>query len=461
MITVERNSETSVDKSEDCVDENGFSYPDGGLKAWIVTIGAILGIFSIWGMFLIIGMIELHLSENQLQHESTSTIAWIFSVYTFFYFSSGIFSGLYFDRYGLRAPVLIGSALYLTGVLLTANATKVWHFIISFGCLVGISSGVAMNPLVAVISHYFYKKRGLAISLAISGGTLGGVAYSGIMGHLFRQVGFAWAMRLIALISLCALSIMIMLVREDPAKLKVLTEQERNLNVFRKTTQYIRECMDCKAIIHSSDYRWFAIATCAAEAACGCCITYLPRYMSTVGYDEEDYFLVITALNLASVVGGISVCIVADRWLGHFNAIIIVNLIIALAGFSIWLPAGSKSKIYMYVFSAIYGACYGPILMLVPVCCGKISRTDEFCTRYSTVYVLVSFTFLVTIPISAGIIGKGSLPSYKVFVVFISTISALSSVLFFLSKLYAVKTTTHTTKVNMKQTLLKAFSAIY
>lgn len=64
----------------------------------------------------------------------------------------------------------------------------------------GLGSGLQFAPAVALLSTYFLRRRSLAIGLAASGASVGGVAYPLLVRELLARVGFAWTLRAAALL---------------------------------------------------------------------------------------------------------------------------------------------------------------------------------------------------------------------------------------------------------------------
>ena len=55
-------------------------FPDGGLKAWSVVVGAFCCLFTSFGWINCIGIFENHYQNNELRQYPPSTVAWITSV---------------------------------------------------------------------------------------------------------------------------------------------------------------------------------------------------------------------------------------------------------------------------------------------------------------------------------------------------------------------------------------------
>lgn len=83
-------------------------------------------------------------------------------------------AGKIYDRYGPRWVILASTLLVASGYICTAFVRTLWQFHLFYGVLAAIGAGGASLPLVAALmSKWFEKRRGLTISLALSGACLG------------------------------------------------------------------------------------------------------------------------------------------------------------------------------------------------------------------------------------------------------------------------------------------------
>lgn len=105
------------------------TYPEGGLEAWLVVLGAWLALVAGLGVMNTLGTLQAYLSAHQLARYDEGTIGWVFSLFTFVVFFLGLYIGPLFDKYGPRLLVLTGT------VTLTASLV-----------LVSISTGTFVNP---------------------------------------------------------------------------------------------------------------------------------------------------------------------------------------------------------------------------------------------------------------------------------------------------------------------------
>jgi hypothetical protein len=78
----------------DSVDLDENSYPEGGLKAWSVVLGAWCAMVPSMGLLNSLGVLQAWTSTHQLKDYSESSIGWIFGSYAFFLYIAGAQTGL-------------------------------------------------------------------------------------------------------------------------------------------------------------------------------------------------------------------------------------------------------------------------------------------------------------------------------------------------------------------------------
>jgi len=103
------------------------TYPEGGLKAWLVVFGSFSGMVAGFGYMNSIGIYQAFLATHQLSDYSESSIGWVFSVYVFLSFFCSLQIGPIFDAHGPRFLILGGSVTLLLSVFLMGSCTSKLH----------------------------------------------------------------------------------------------------------------------------------------------------------------------------------------------------------------------------------------------------------------------------------------------------------------------------------------------
>ena len=81
------------------------------------------------------------------------------------------------DRFGITVPVAIGTAMLALGLALASQAATMWQFTLVHGLLIGGGTSASFGPVIADISLWFAKRRGIAVAICSSGSCLAGAVW--------------------------------------------------------------------------------------------------------------------------------------------------------------------------------------------------------------------------------------------------------------------------------------------
>lgn len=225
--SIEGNAEADSEKTtSDCVPPP----PDGGWFAWMQALMAHLAIINTWGTINSFGIFQTFYAT--MLSEQNSSISWIGSMQVFFLFVGGVFTGRLTDAGYFRPIFAAGSALVVVGSFMASVSTTYWQLFLSQGVCVGLGMGGIFCPVMAVLSTYFRRRRNLAIGIAISGASVGGMVYPSLARQLLPRLGFPWTMRTMAFVQLVTLLVsnLFMKARLPPRRSGPLVE----LSAFRE-----------------------------------------------------------------------------------------------------------------------------------------------------------------------------------------------------------------------------------
>jgi MFS family permease len=100
-------------------------------------------------------------------------------------------SGRMADRYGPRVVLTVGVALNALGMILMALTPNLWYVYLIYGGLIGLGFGIAGQSVnAALLSRWFVKRRGMALSISSTGLGLGQLMLVPLASQLTIQ--FSW-----------------------------------------------------------------------------------------------------------------------------------------------------------------------------------------------------------------------------------------------------------------------------
>ncbi|KAI8633553.1 MFS general substrate transporter [Xylariaceae sp. FL1651] len=357
--------------------------PDGGAKAWTQVVMGFLVLFTAWGYANSFGAFQTYYTETL--SESPSAISWIGGIQVWLSLTIGAFSGRLLDA-GLFIPTFfIGIVVQLLGVFLMSISTQYWQLFLTQGVLSGIGAGIYFTPAISLVNTYFDKHRGLAVGLATTGNSAGGLVYPIIVRELIPRIGFAWSTRVIGFLNLGILSIAFAFMRPrlPPRKSGPLLE----LGAFKEPV-YTGFLVGSFFAFWANYYTFYYIASFGTQAL-------------NLPYTSASILVVV--INGAGLPFRILVPILSDR-IGPLNVIVPVSFVWFVVSFT-WLAVHNVSG--YYAFTIVYGIVSASFQCLFPSTVARITpRLDTIGTRLGMAFSISAISSLTGPPIGGAIQGS-------------------------------------------------------
>ncbi|AWB20664.1 MFS transporter [Methylobacterium currus] len=129
----------------------------------------------------------------------------------------GVLMGRLADRFGILAPLALGGICLFLGYGATALSTSLWQFALAHGLLIGLlGSSAAFGPLMADISLWFARRRGIAVSVCAAGNYLAGTLWPPLVQHAVSTYGWRATQAGIGLFCLATMLPLALLMRRRP-----------------------------------------------------------------------------------------------------------------------------------------------------------------------------------------------------------------------------------------------------
>ena len=88
-------------------------------------------------------------------------------------------------------PALLGALMIGSGAIVASYTTTQWHLYVAFGLMMGLlGQSNLFSPMVANVSHWFSRNRGMAIGIVLSGQTLAGAIWPPIFRYFNDSIGW-------------------------------------------------------------------------------------------------------------------------------------------------------------------------------------------------------------------------------------------------------------------------------
>ncbi len=132
-----------------------------------------------------------------------------------------IIAGRLYDRHGPKWIILVSSLLFSSGLMLMAVMTSLWQFFLFYGVISAAGLGGTTSPIFgAIVSRWFERRRGTAISMAMSGTSLGQFALVPLFTAFLLDEGWRSTMLWVGVLCLVVnVALALCVLRGDPEDL--------------------------------------------------------------------------------------------------------------------------------------------------------------------------------------------------------------------------------------------------
>src|SRR5215472_8442329 len=182
--------------------------------AWLRLAATILvstiGGVGMWSVIVALPPVQAEFAVPRSEASLPFTLAMVgFAV-------GGVFMGRLFDRTGILGPLALGAVALSVGYLGAASAGSLVVFALAHG-VIGFGTSSTLGPLIADISNWFVRRRGVAVTLCSAGNYVAGVVWPPAVQHFIATDGWRSTHVGIGLICLATMLPLAVLALRKPA----------------------------------------------------------------------------------------------------------------------------------------------------------------------------------------------------------------------------------------------------
>jgi len=322
----------------------------GSPYAWLrLTISLLLSTIAgigMWSTVVALPAVQADFGIDRATASLPFTLA--FGGYAF----GGVLMGRLADRVGIVTPLTIGALMVGLGYVSSSFSVAAWQYAIAYG-VIGIGSSAAFAPLMADISHWFTRRRGMAVAIVSCGSYLAGTIWPPAIEYALTRVGWRQTHTLIGVLSIITMLPLIFLALRP----RVPTIQVNAVNAVSDGAQ-----------------RAFGLSPNALQvtlmiAGVCCCVTMATPQLQIVAYCGDLGYGPARGAEMLSLMMGLGVISrllagsVADR-LGGLTTLAILSTLQAVATLPYILLDDLAA---LYVISGIFGLFHGGLIPMYAV----------------------------------------------------------------------------------------------
>jgi len=343
------------------------------------------------------------------------------SAITLFFFANGVAGfmvGRWVDRYGPKWFLVLGSIVFGIGL----SALNWVHTIPQlYFCYLVMSAGfctTALIPVNTLVTNWFIKNRGLAMSITNTGLSVGGVIMVPLASYFIIHYGLNKALYILGgVYALVIIPITVFFVKQKPSDVGQCPDGNRACRMLH-AKDHQRGDFDQMQVWT----RWQAFKTAAFWAIALAFLLVLAGQIAFLIH-MVSFFSQYLGPQMAAVTVSITSCasIIGRLVLGSFvdrcSKRHVAMVCFFIQGMAVFLLAHYNHAIFLYICTFAFGLTMGPILMLQSLIIGECFGIPSFAT-VSGAIGLFSMPGAAFGPMIAGVIFDASQNYQSAFVLF-------------------------------------------
>ena len=340
---------------------------------WYVLAAAFVILFLTTGVAFSIGvMFNPFMADFGWNRSSISVGIFVNLV---MYALSLIVAGRAYDRYGPKWVIVISALLISVGYVSISVIGSVWQFVVSYGILVGSGMGGTTIPLMgALLTKWFEKGRGFAVSLGITGGCAGQFVMVPLLTLSIMKYGWRISYFFVGLIMLVVIvGLALLVIKGDPAELGIEPlgqEEDGRLTELEKQEVYASRGPDLGLMQATRTWPFWLFLSFMFICGSGDFLvtTHLIPYMTD--HDISP----ITASNMLAWLGLLSLAgiLVAGPLSDRIGSKLPIALTFLLRFLVFLLILKYQNLVSFYIFSLAFGLTLMVTAPLTPILVGKL-----------------------------------------------------------------------------------------
>jgi MFS family permease len=349
--------------------DSTYSWVRLAISLLITAIGGI----GLWSYVVVLPAIETEFSVPRADASLPYTVLMIgFAV-------GGIVMGRALDRFGITVPLSFGAAMLALGYILAGQSQSLWQFALAHGLLIGmLGSSATFGPVIADISRWFLRRRGIAIAIVACGNYLGGAVWPPIVQYFVETAGWRDTHTGIGLFCLATILPLSWLLRRRPPL---------EMPAPAVTQPSIQSGEDRSAVIALTPESRRFLQGLLIVAGLACCIAmampqvHIVALCVDLGYGSARGAQMLSVMLLTGIISRLAFGMLADR-LGALPTLLTSSTLQALS-LLMFLPFDGLVPLFMV--SALFGLAQGGIVPTYAVVVREYFPSSEAGSRIGLV----------------------------------------------------------------------------
>jgi MFS family permease len=342
-------------------------------KAWLRLSVAVLlstiGGVGMWSVVVALPAIQTDFGIGRAEASLPFTLVMIG------FACGGVVMGRFADRFGIAVPLAIGTLLLCLGYFAVGQASSL-TFVALAHLLIGLGCSATFAPLMADISHWFVRRRGIAVAIAAAGNYLAGTIWPPVVQHFIASDGWRTTHTAIGIFLIVAMPPLVFVLR-------------------RRIEHHHSDAASAAAARRQADMPFspLTLQVLLCIAGVGCCVAMSMPQVHIVAYCGDLGYGVVRGAEMLSLMLGFGIVsrvasgFIADR-IGGVRTLLLGSV---LQGVALLLYLMFDGLFSLYVISALFGLFQGGIVPSYAIIVREYFSPKEAGTRVGLVIMATLF----------------------------------------------------------------------
>ncbi|HET7849810.1 MAG TPA: MFS transporter [Pseudolabrys sp.] len=323
--------------------DHSASDPIDSGKAWLrlalATLLGTLGGVGMWSVVVALPAIQADFGVDRASAALPYTLTMLG------FAAGGVLTGRLADRFGIAIPLAAGTLAMGLGYIAAGHAQSIWQVALIHGGLIGLGCSATFGPLMADVSHWFARRRGIAVSIVAASNYIAGTFWPTVIEHFIAADGWRAThvgIGIALLVAMLPLTIALR-AKAPPHQAAAAAAADRQATMpFSANTLQLILCI----------------------AGIGCCVAmsmpqvHIVAYCGDLGYGVARGAEMLSLMLACGIVSRLVSGLIADR-IGGVRTLLLGS---ALQGAALFLYLWFNGLTSLYVISALFGLFQGGIV---------------------------------------------------------------------------------------------------
>jgi len=307
-----------------------------------VVLGTV-GSIGMWSVVVILPAVQAEFGVDRDDASLPYTLTMVGFAF------GNVLAGRFVDRLGITLPVIAAALVLGTGFAAAAATGTIWQFALIQGALIGVGTAATFGPLIADISHWFRRRRGVAVAATASGNYLAGAVWPPVLQYFVAAEGWRATYVGVGLFCIAAMVPLALLLRQ---RAPLFAPAESGTAAARP---------DLPVSVSLSPR---ALQILLAIAGVGCCVAmsmpqvHVVAYCADLGYGVARGAEMLSLMLAGGVVSRLLSGFLADH-IGGVRTLLVGSVLQCVA---LWLYIPFDGLASLYIVSLVFGLSQGGIV---------------------------------------------------------------------------------------------------